>query len=280
MRFVCTLLILAFGLPFAAAQPAPAACLHIALTETRLDEGGAVAYIVTLPAAPAAGETVTVSASAANAQRLTITPESRTFDASNWQTGRIFTLSVRDDAVNDPDVIFTTLTHTSASSDSQSPLHELAACQDFTLTLADNDDGITLRPTATPPPTSIPPTATPDRSSAGIYFDGEIDTVTLNTGESVDITVHTNTPPRMDETFTIFPLYDPAQIAASPSIREVTFSTWGDGRIFTFTPIPDPAQTAPRIVTVTFYVTSSDPYSRYFNLVNAARLTVTIQGDA
>lgn len=246
-------------------------CLTVTIDQTEVTEGGAIGYTVSLPSAPAPGETVTISPEGFNAERMVITPESRDFTIDNWQRGRVFTIVVPENSDVDPGVVFTRLQHRATSSRLGSRFDGMQACAPITLTIRDNDSGIVL-PTGTPMPT-----ATPDRSRPGITF--EPAAAEVREGETVVVMVSVIAPPRMNESLTVFPLFDPVMLAISPNTRDLNFSNWDRGGEFTFTAPDDANRQGDRTATITFYITSSDPYSLYFNLTDPTQLTVTIRDN-
>ena len=229
-------------------------------------------FIVRLSVTPSADESVTITPVLEASDSVQILPVSRRLTSENAQIGRAFTL-LMDDADADPDAIFESITFSATSSDPDSSFDQIGVC---------DEDGLavitpTPRATATIEMGTLPP---PPISSgtpmAGITLTPS--TITLvEGGASVNVTIRTTSSPHQNEALTALPLFDPAQVSVSPATRDIEFTSWSTGRIFAFSATDDGLEEGDHSLQVTFYLTSSDPLSEYFNMTAPVRLTINIE---
>jgi len=129
--------------PSATATTAPpAVCVQVSRTNLGFgvtESGASEGYNVRLSAPPAAGETVTVFPFGFDAAQITVSPVSRQFNNSNWNTGRSFTVTAVNDALDEIDPLFTTIFHSTDSSNNASVWQGAGACSGISVGVHDND---------------------------------------------------------------------------------------------------------------------------------------------
>jgi len=108
---------------------------------------------------------VTIFPQGVDTNQFIISPASRQLNASNWNTGRNFSVTAVDDTVFEQTITYQ-VPHTATSSQPGSPFNGIGLCDvlHIAITINDNDPMSTITPTplATDTPTStVTPTATP-----------------------------------------------------------------------------------------------------------------------
>jgi len=268
------------------AQASP--CLTVRIAVNSLEEGETIGYVVGLSEPPAPGEIITISVRV-NTDAITLEPSTREITLDTWEAGRVFSVTAAENRIDEEgDQQIVRLSHTTTSDLPGSAFDSITECQPVQIGIIDDDGAIPGTPTPTRPPIIWTPTPdllppTPDLPIAptlrpgqvGIMFDPPL--VVLREGdEPAFVRINTNTPPNRRESVTIFPLYDPLQVVISPSIRDVVFSSWDEPRIFEIRVIDDTIMEADQVLPVRLYVTSTDPYSPYFNLTAAPTLIIQV----
>jgi hypothetical protein len=141
-------------------------CVQVSRTTISLSEAtpaATVIYNVRLSQSPAPGEQVTITV-LYDAAQIMLSPLVRILDASNWNTGRNFTVAVVDDAVVESSPHFTLIEHSTTSNIPGSVWNGKRECQDISVSITDNDSA-TATPTRTATRTRTrTPTATASAS--------------------------------------------------------------------------------------------------------------------
>jgi hypothetical protein len=107
------------------------------------ESGSSDTYTVALDSEPTAD--VTISISSSDEGEATVSPDTLTFTASDWDTAQTVTVTGQDDDVDDGDQTVT-ITHQASSADSA---YNTLPAQEVTVTVADDDSD---EPTDTTPP--------------------------------------------------------------------------------------------------------------------------------
>lgn len=272
--------------PAAQAQESP--CLIIRSAVTSLEEGESMGYVIALSQAPDSGEVITINVQT-NSDVITIEPPAREITLDTWENGRVFSVTAAENRIDEEaEQQIVRVTHVATSDLPGSVFDGITDCTALQIGIIDDDGEIPSTPTPTRPPMTWTPTPnllppTPDLPIAptlqpgdvGITFDPPL--IVVREGDApAFVNVNTNTPPNLRESITIFPLYDPLQIVISPPTRDVVFSAWQDSRVFEIRVIDDTIMEADQVLPVRLYVTSTDPYSPYFNLTAAPTLLVQV----
>jgi len=232
-------------------------CLDISEVQA---QNGRYVYRVKLNLPLATGQTVVVTPTYPN-DEVQVSPPTRSLTAANATLGRIFSFTLTDE--DDPQTVFDALLHAGdlTPETDGDPIFECGLLA-------------TPMPTPTTTPTLMPTLAgTP---APGVAF-APITLSLIEGGDEATINLRTLIAPNLTESLTILPLFDPVQVSISPNIRDITASNWNDGRPFSFRALADDLDEGDHSVQVTFYITSSDPLSDYFNLTVPVRLTINIE---
>ncbi len=284
--FLLSLLLMAQPHNKMQAQEIP--CLIIRSAVTSLEEGESIGYVIALSQAPVPGEIITITVQT-NSDALTIEPPTREITLDTWESGRVFTITAAENRIDEEaEQQIVRITHTTTSDSPDSAFDGITDCAALQIGLIDDDGAIPSTPTPTrlpitwtptpnlmPPAPDLPIAPTLQPGDVGITFDPPL--IVVREGDApVLVRINTNTPPNLRESITIFPLYDPLQIVISPPTRDVVFSLWQDARVFEIQVIDDTIMEADQVLPVRLYVTSTDPYSPYFNLTAAPTLLVQV----
>ncbi|MCY2987017.1 MAG: dockerin type I domain-containing protein, partial [Planctomycetota bacterium] len=210
------------------------------------EAGGTAAFTVKLTSQPMAN--VTLGLSSNNAAEGTVSPSSLTFTVANWNTAQTVTVTGVDDAIADGNVLYTIVTASAVSSDSN---YNGLNAADVSVTNQDNDTaGVTVTPTS------------------GL--------VTTEAGGTAAFTVKLTSQPMANVTLGLSSS-NAAEGTVSPSSLIFTTANWNAAQTVTVTGVDDVVVDGNVAYTVvTAPAVSSD--SNY-NGLNAADVSVTNQDN-
>ena len=216
--------------------------VSIAPTTLTVPEEGSGAYTVVLTTRPSADVTVTISGHTAT--DITLSNDSLTFTAANWNVAQTVTVSAAsdDDAVVDDTV---TLSHAVSSVD-DTEYNGITADSVTVTTTEDDTAGVSINPTALTVP----------EDGSGSY------TVVLTTQPRADVTIDISGHADTDVTL-------------SSTTLTFTAANWDVAQTVTVTVAEDPDAAADEAVTLSHAVSGTDEYQN----VTAADVEVTITDD-
>lgn len=123
--------------------PVPPPCtrgIHLLPNDLYLNEGASTNMgVILFCAPPYPGEVVFISVATLDSAQLSITPNTRQLDATNWNTGRSFVITALDDAVDEGDLHDATATFFVTSTNPLSCFYNFAAPNVLTVHIYDND---------------------------------------------------------------------------------------------------------------------------------------------
>ena len=213
---------------------------HLYPTALTVLEGGSASYTVVLDSQPTGDVTVTISGHADT--DITLSNDSLTFTAANWDTPQTVTVTIDEDAAADQPV---TLTHAVAGAEE----YAAVTADSVTVTITEGDTaGVTIDPTA----------------------------LTVIEGGSSTYTVVLTTQPSADVTVTVSG-HDGSDVSVDKTTLTFTAANWNVAQTVTVSADQDDDATTDAAVTLSHTVSSVDDAD--YNGIAADTVSVTITED-